>query len=95
MKPIKLSTKRQATFPKSLCDDLGLRPGDEIKLDKVHEKGEIVYRLSVKKDEGRPSWLGSLRAYAKGKSHDMDDIRASIAKGRKREWAERLGKIRP
>jgi hypothetical protein len=41
-----------------------------------------------------PSWFGGLKAYAKGKPHDMDSIRESIAKGRARELERRYGKVR-
>jgi hypothetical protein len=38
-----------------------------------------------------PPWFGSLRQYAKNAKgrHDMESIRASIARGRAAEWAEK------
>lgn len=86
MLKIKLSSKRQATFPKQVCETLGLQPGDDLLLDKGTEHDEEVWYLRPAKPHKRP-WLGSLRAYAKGKSHDMDAIRDSIATARKRNKA--------
>jgi len=42
-----------------------------------------------KKTEKIPAWFGSLRHYAeKVEKHDMESIRASIAKGRRKEFLE-------
>lgn len=91
---IKLTAKRQATFPKELCDDMDLKPGDTIRLDKRTINGETLYCIHpVKKDE-TPAWFGVFNAYAKGKSPRMADIRESIAKGRKHELERKYGKVR-
>lgn len=81
MLKIKLSSKRQATFPKQVCESLGIEPGDEVLLDRRAENDREVWLLRPAKEADRP-WLGSLRSYAVDKSHDMDDIRASIDRGR-------------
>ena len=81
MLKIKLSSKRQATFPKKVCEALGVQPGDEILLDAREEAEGPVWVVKPVAPRNRP-WLGSLRAYAKGKSHSMDSIRDSIKNGR-------------
>jgi bifunctional DNA-binding transcriptional regulator/antitoxin component of YhaV-PrlF toxin-antitoxin module len=78
---IKLSSKRQATFPKKVCESLGVEPGDELILDRRLEEDQEVWVLSPAKEVQRP-WLGCLQAYATGKEHDMSKIRESIARGR-------------
>lgn len=85
MKTIKLTAKRQATFPRELCEGLGLEPGDEIELVAKSEKGEPCWMLKKRKAPAR-DWIGSLRRFASdGKDHSMDAIRGSIAAGRKGE----------
>ena len=59
MAPITLTTKRQATFPAQLCDDLNLRPGDIIELEPAELAGERVWVLRPQKAPQRP-WLGCL-----------------------------------
>ena len=80
---IKLTSRRQATLPKSLCDELGWVPGDEIRIERREIEGEAVWVL--RQNEPDTSWIGSLGRYAKGKQHDLQSIRASIGKalGRK------------
>jgi bifunctional DNA-binding transcriptional regulator/antitoxin component of YhaV-PrlF toxin-antitoxin module len=76
---IKLTSKRQATLPKSLCDELGLAPGDEIR--EIGDEAVWVLRQNAPDT----SWIGALSRYAKGKRHDPKSLRASIGKavGRK------------
>lgn len=81
MLKIKLSTKRQATFPKSVCEALGLEPGDEIMLVHNGEGAEESWTLRPSKGRAR-AWLHQLKPYAQGKDHSMESVRASIAKGR-------------
>ena len=79
---IRLTTKRQATFPQELCESLGLAPGDEIELVPRIENGQRIWMLQPKKKPDRP-WIGALRKYAKGVTdHSMEGIRESIRKGR-------------
>lgn len=81
MMRIKLSSKRQATFPKQVCESLGIQPGDEIVLDHRMEADSEVWLLKPAREESR-SWLGSLRDYAAGKAHEMEAVCGSIARGR-------------
>lgn len=83
MPQIKLTSKRQATFPQEACDALRIGPGDVIDLEPGIVGGQRVYILRPKVIE-RP-WLGILRDKAKPVTdHSMDAVRASIAEGRKR-----------
>ena len=83
MSQIKLTSKRQATFPQEACDALGVGPGDIIQMEPGIVDGQNVYILRPKSFE-RP-WLGILRDKAKSVTdYSMDAIRTSIAEGRKR-----------
>jgi bifunctional DNA-binding transcriptional regulator/antitoxin component of YhaV-PrlF toxin-antitoxin module len=82
MTTIKITSKRQATFPADLCGDLGIGPGDQVMVEALELDGEKVWTIKPVKTKSKELWFGSLSKYAKGKSHDMDDIKASIAKGR-------------
>ena len=62
---IKLTSKRQATFPVELCDDLGVQAGDEIELQPRIEKGEHLWVLRKVEDPARP-WLGIYAEEARG-----------------------------
>ena len=84
MMKIKVSAKRQATFPKQVCEALGVRPGDDLFLDRRIENDREVWVITPAREVPRP-WLGRLRKYASGKGHDMDTIRASVARSRKPE----------
>jgi bifunctional DNA-binding transcriptional regulator/antitoxin component of YhaV-PrlF toxin-antitoxin module len=78
---VTITAKRQATLPTALCKELGLAPGTKVAVVRRVVGKETVWVLSA---PGRDwSWVGSLRRYAKGKSHRLSDIRRSIARG----WA--------
>jgi len=81
MLKIKMSSKRQATFPKHVCDALGIQPGDDILLDRINEADREVWFMKPVKEHARP-WFGCLSDYACGKDHEMKTIRKSIAAGR-------------
>jgi len=80
---IKLTSKRQVTFPMEVCQTLGVDAGDEIALIPTENEGKVSWSLSPLKDAERP-WLGSLSKYAKNAKgeHSLAAIRRSIAKGR-------------
>lgn len=78
---IKLTSKRQATLPARLCRELGVKPGDELALERRSVDGHDAWLLSRPQADPAP-WFGCLRAYAAGKSHDMESIRANIARRR-------------
>lgn len=82
MSTIKLTSKRQATLPKELCDELHVGPGDELIVERRTIDGETAWVLRPRTVDW--SWVGSVPVAANA-SHDVDDIRASIAARRPRE----------
>jgi bifunctional DNA-binding transcriptional regulator/antitoxin component of YhaV-PrlF toxin-antitoxin module len=83
MASLKVTTKRQATLPVSLCDEMGVRPGDRIEAERRVVGGKTVWVLRGSKPDW--SWFGAARKYAKGKSHRWKDVRRSIDRG----WSDR------
>jgi AbrB family looped-hinge helix DNA binding protein len=81
MPTITLTAKRQVTFPKEVCEELHIEPGDRLNIERHVIGGESVWILRPGKVDW--SWMGSVPVSAEI-GHDMDDIRASIARGRKR-----------
>ena len=77
---VKLTAKRQVTFPKEVCDELGIREGDRLLLQRRKVDGEWLWTIKPVSHD-RP-WLHQLRKYAKGKNHSIEAVRASIAKKR-------------
>lgn len=83
MPKIKLTSKRQATFPAKVCEDLGVAPGDELEIRAEKVKGKQVWVINPATPP-RQQWIGSLKRYssaAKG-DHSMKAVRKSIAKNR-------------
>lgn len=83
MSTIKVTAKRQATLSVEFCRELGIKPGDEINVEKRLMGNERVWILQP----ATPSlaWFGSLKKYAGNKSHDLADIRESIGRGLEKE----------
>ena len=75
---IKLTSKNQATFPKSALDELGVRAGDRLQLVREIRGGRVEWRLVPPGPDW--SWVGAGRRYAKGKSSRIEDIRKSIGR---------------
>lgn len=83
MPTLKLTSKRQATFPARLCEDLRIGPGDAVDVEPVLLDGEQVWVLRPRKLLQRP-WLGCLKGKAApGKDHSLDAVRASIESKRR------------
>jgi len=84
MATIRLTAKRQATFPRRVCTELRLRPGDALALEEKVIAGERVWvlRRAPAADVRRAPWFGRLRRYARGKSAAMTAIRRSIERAR-------------
>lgn len=61
---IKLTAKRQATFPVEVCRELGVGIGDSLEINPVRHDNQMVWILKpvVKK---KAAWIGSLSKYAK------------------------------
>jgi len=49
MQSIRLTSKRQATFPVQLCQELGIKPGDDLILERKKIEGDITWILTPKK----------------------------------------------
>jgi bifunctional DNA-binding transcriptional regulator/antitoxin component of YhaV-PrlF toxin-antitoxin module len=81
---IKLTSKRQVTFPAEVCESLGVGAGDRLVLTSMMVKGRTVWMIEPPQPDDS-AWFGALHKYARGRSHDMAAIRASIAAGRRRE----------
>lgn len=81
MHVVTITAKRQATLPAALCEELGLGPGAKVGVERRLIGRQTVWVLKGKGPDW--SWVGSLRRYAKGKSHRWRDIRRRIARG----WA--------
>jgi bifunctional DNA-binding transcriptional regulator/antitoxin component of YhaV-PrlF toxin-antitoxin module len=79
MSTIKITAKRQATFPAELCREMGVKPGDEIAVEKKVVEGQQVWTLVPK--AASFDWFGSLKSYAQGKGHELANIRKSIGRG--------------
>ena len=82
MTRIRLTTKRQATLPSQLCDELRVRPGDSLLVDARVVDGERVWLLKPA-DAVETPWFARLRRYAKGKRHDLASVRRSVEKARR------------
>ena len=78
MATVKVTTKRQATLPAALCDELGVKPGDTIEAERRMLRGETVWVLRGRKPDW--SWFAAAKAYGTRKSHRSADVRRSIEK---------------
>jgi bifunctional DNA-binding transcriptional regulator/antitoxin component of YhaV-PrlF toxin-antitoxin module len=79
---IKMTTKRQATFPRKLCEEMRLEPGHAIKIEPAVLDGRRVWVLSAPPEPPDMGWVGSLRRYAAGsKLLSMEAVRAKIVEG--------------
>lgn len=61
---------------------MSLRPGDALIVDETIVDGRRVWFLSAA-DRIETPWFASLRRYGKGKRHDMQSVRESIAEARR------------
>lgn len=82
MPTMTLTSKRQATLPRELCEELDVHPGDRLEIERAVLDGQPVWVLKPRRIDW--SWVGSVKVKP-GTSHDMEDIRNSIAKGRRRD----------
>jgi bifunctional DNA-binding transcriptional regulator/antitoxin component of YhaV-PrlF toxin-antitoxin module len=81
MHVVTITAKRQVTLPAALCKELGLAFGAKAAVERRLVGKQTVWVLKGPRPDW--SWVGSLRRYAKRKSHRLSDIRRSIAGG----WA--------
>ena len=78
MPSITLTSDRQATLPRELCQELGVHPGDRLDVDRAVVGGKPVWILRAHRVDW--SWIGTARV-PEGIAHDMDVIRTSIDRG--------------
>lgn len=76
---VRITSKRQATFPAQLCKELGVGPGDDLLLERIKIGDGIAWTLKPKKNI-HSGWFAGLHKYAVNKKHDMESIRGSIGK---------------
>lgn len=81
MATLKLTSKRQATFPAATCEELGVGPGDQLELAKMRVRGEDVWVLRKQQSLATP-WLAITRPWIKRKDHDWETIKAEIESAR-------------
>ena len=79
-----LTSKRHATFPASLCEELNLNPRDLIEVEPAELSGERVRVLRPRKTPKRP-WLGCLKQKTIVHESSMAAIRTSIVAGRTKD----------
>lgn len=79
MADVKITAKRQATLPARLCEDLGLQPGDRVRVERKVIEGETLWVIRP----NRPTWnfFGAVRKYARGKKHAWSAVRRGVEEG--------------
>jgi bifunctional DNA-binding transcriptional regulator/antitoxin component of YhaV-PrlF toxin-antitoxin module len=86
MPSVKITSKRQATFPLETCEALRIGPGDIVDVESRMIDGERVWVLLPRTGPDR-SWVGALKDQVRNQDHSMDSIRASVALGRQKKGA--------
>ena len=84
MPSLKITAKRQATFPLETCEALRIGPGDIVDIEPRMIGGVRVWVLRPRPAPDR-SWVGGLNGQIKSVDHSMESIRRSIAAGRRKE----------
>ena len=79
---IRLTAKRQATLPRTLCEELRVRPGDSLLVDARVVGGERVWLLKPAEEVDAP-WFARLKRYARGKRHGLASVARSVEKARR------------
>ncbi len=78
---IKLTAKRQATFPRELCEEMRLEPGNAILVEPAVLEGRKVWVLSPQPACFGEGWTGVLRRYAAAQPHSMVKVRERMLEG--------------
>lgn len=89
MTTIKLTAKRQATFPAEVCAALGVKAGDRIELESRTQGRGRVWVLKPVTSTARP-WFGILNKYARKSARPWNRERDGDATGR--AWTRESGK---
>ena len=74
-----ITTKRQATLPRQVCEELGVAPGDQLELERRTVNGEPLWVLRGLKPDW--SWFSAARRYGARKRHHWNAVEESIARG--------------
>ncbi len=75
---IKITSKRQATFPKKLCEAMRLEPGHAIRIEQMMLDGRQVWVLAPPPGQPGMAWVGALRRYAGAGTPSMARARARM-----------------
>ncbi len=78
MPTLKLTSKHQVTFPRGRCEELGVRDGDRLTVDRSVVNGKPMRVLRPYRMDW--SWIGGAQV-PEGTSHDTHEIRSSIGRG--------------
>jgi bifunctional DNA-binding transcriptional regulator/antitoxin component of YhaV-PrlF toxin-antitoxin module len=79
---IRMTAKRQVTFPAAVCEALSVYAGDTLVLERAELRGKPVWVIEPQTASSHP-WMGSLKRYAERKAtHEMSEIRAAVARKR-------------
>jgi len=84
MQALRMTSKRQVTFPARVCEELGVTAGDTLLLEKTQNKGSKAWVIRPRRRR-KETWFKGLQKYAAGKRHSMRSVRQSIAKSMKEE----------
>ena len=77
---VKMTSKRQITFPSAACKALDIQPGDSLTLADIQLNGKTTWVLIPPARPATYPWQGALRSYAERKdTHDMTTIRKTVA----------------
>jgi hypothetical protein len=79
MAAITLTSKRQATFTKEICDELKIKPGDQLDLERIVIDGRAAWIIKPHGPDW--SWMGAGAPDDPTISHELNDIAASIGRG--------------
>lgn len=82
MPSVKITSKRQATFPLETCEALRIGPGDIVDVESRMIDGERVWVLLPRTGPDR-AWVGALKGQVRNEDHSMEAIRRSVAAGRR------------
>lgn len=82
MARVTITSKRQATLPAELCEELGVQAGDQLSVERRRIAGGSAWVITGKKPDW--SWFGAARPYAQDKSHRWLDVEGSI----ERAWSD-------
>jgi len=69
---VKVTSKLQVTLPKSLADQYGIRPGDEIQWESAGEVIRVIPRSSIAGQVGTPDLATRLSLFDKASARQQN-----------------------